>query len=87
MAASGKLIESAVGLAAPVLLALLLADLVLGLVGRLVPRIPVYAHGTPVRALLGLAALLVTLAGIDLAIAGRVGDFFGLLDRALGQGS
>lgn len=83
VAASGKLIESAIGLAAPVLLALLLADLVLGMVGRLVPRIPVYAHAVPLKALLGLAAVLVALSGIDLAIAGRLAELFGLLDGAL----
>lgn len=85
VAASGKLIESVIALAAPVLLALLLADLVLGVVGRLVPGIPVCAHALPLKALLGLAAVLVALAGIDLAIAGRVGDFFGLLDGAFRQ--
>jgi type III secretory pathway component EscT len=87
MVASVKLIESAVGLAAPVLVALLLTDLALGAIGRAVPRVSVQFLGAPLRALLGLGAILLAVGALDVAVQAGFRGFFGLLTSAfhLGQ--
>ena len=77
--ASAKLIESAIGLCAPAIVALLLADLVLGIVGRAVPQIPLYFVGMPLKALLGVGALLLSLAGLDMALQSGFRGFWDLL--------
>ncbi|MBN2574680.1 MAG: flagellar biosynthetic protein FliR [Deltaproteobacteria bacterium] len=84
--ASAKLIEAAIGLAAPALVALLLADIVLGAIGRAVPGVPLYFVGMPLRALLGVAAVLLALGGLDLAIENGFRGFFGLLAAAFRPG-
>lgn len=53
--------------AAPAMLALLLATLVLGLVGRTLPQLNVLAVGFSVNAMLSLGCLLVTLGGVAYA--------------------
>ncbi len=80
--ASGKLIEAAIGLAAPAMVALLLADIVLGVVGRAVPRVPLYFVGMPLKALLGVGAVLLGLGGTDLAMQGGFRGFLELLAAA-----
>jgi flagellar biosynthetic protein FliR len=84
--ASGRLIEAAVGLAAPALVALLLADLILGMVGRAVPRLPVYSVGMPLKALLGVGAVLAGLGGLDVALQDGFRGFLGLLSAVPGFG-
>jgi len=80
--ASGKLIEAAVGLAAPALVAIVLADIVLGVVGRAAPRTPLHFVGMPLKALLGVGAVLLGLGGMDLALQGGFRGFFGILEAA-----
>ena len=80
--ASAKLIEAAIGLAAPALVALLLADLALGALGRAVPQIPLYFTGMPAKALLGVGAVLAGLATLDSALTVGFRGFLGLLERA-----
>jgi flagellar biosynthesis protein FliR len=82
VAASAKLIEAAIGLAAPALVALLLADLALGALGRAVPQIPLYFVGMPAKALLGVGAMLAGLATLDLTLSVGFRGFLGLLERA-----
>jgi flagellar biosynthesis protein FliR len=82
IAASAKLIEAAVGLAAPALIALLLVDLVLGAVGRALPQVPLYFVGMPAKALLGVGAVLAGLATLDSALTVGFRGFLGLLERA-----
>ena len=82
MVASAKLIEAAVGLAAPALVALLMADLVLGVLGRAVPQIPLYFVGMPAKALLGVGAMLAGLATLDSALTFGFRGFLDLLERA-----
>ncbi len=82
IAASAKLIEAAVGLCAPAIVALLLADIVLGMVGRAVPQIPLYFVGMPLKALLGVGAFLLGLAGMDAAMQHSLHGFFDLLGSA-----
>ena len=84
MVASGKLIESAIGLCAPVVVALLLTDILLGIVGRAVPQIPIYFVGMPLKALLGVGAVLLGLAGLDTALNAGFRGFFDLLGSAFG---
>jgi type III secretory pathway component EscT len=66
--ASGRLIEAAVGLCAPVMVALLLADIVLGAIGRAVPGIPIFFVGMPLRALLAIGVVLLGLVTLDVAV-------------------
>jgi flagellar biosynthesis protein FliR len=82
MVASGKLIESAIGLCAPALVALLLADIALGAIGRAVPSVPLYFVGMPLKALLGVGAVLLGLGGMDLAMQGGFRGFLELLQAA-----
>jgi len=81
-AASAKLIESAIGLCAPVVVALLIADILLGMVGRAVPQIPIYFVGMPLKALLGVGAVLLGVAGLDTALHAGFRGFFDLLGAA-----
>lgn len=79
---SAKLIESAIGLCAPAVVALLLADILLGMVGRAVPQIPLYFVGMPLKALLGVGAVLLGLAGVDTALQLGFRGFFDLVGAA-----
>ena len=72
-----RLMESALGLAAPVLVAAWLADVVLGMVGRAAPQIPLYFVAMPAKALLGLGAL-------DAALVAGFPAWVGLFERAFG---
>jgi flagellar biosynthetic protein FliR len=83
VAASAKLIESAIGLCAPAMVALLLADILLGIVGRAVPQIPIYFVGMPLKALVGVGAVLLGLASLDAALQSGFLGFFALLGTAL----
>jgi flagellar biosynthetic protein FliR len=84
--ASGKLIEAAVGLAAPVMVALLLVDVALGIVGRAVPRLPIPVIAVPTKALLGLAVVLLGLGSLDLALQQGWRGFLGLLAATFDPG-
>jgi flagellar biosynthesis protein FliR len=72
VAASGRLVGAAIGLAAPVLAAMLLVDLALGAIGRAAPEVAVYFVGLPARGLLAVLVLLLALVGIASVIAGEV---------------
>jgi flagellar biosynthetic protein FliR len=80
--ASATLIESAVGLAAPVLVALLLADLALGAVARLTPAVPVYFAAMPLKALLGVGMVLLGLGALDSALVAGFPVWIRLAERA-----
>jgi flagellar biosynthetic protein FliR len=81
--ASAKLVQSALGLVAPVMVALLLADLALGAIARAAPRLPIYFVGMPARALLGVGVVLVGLGALDAALVDGFADWFQLVDRAV----
>lgn len=81
-ASVGKLMESALGLAAPVLVAAWLADLVLGMVGRAAPQIPLYFVAMPAKALLGLGLVLVGLGALDAALVAGLPAWATLFERA-----
>lgn len=80
--AVGKLMESALGLAAPVLVAAWLADVVLGMVGRAAPQIPLYFVAMPAKALLGLGLVLLGLGALDAALVAGFPAWSGLFERA-----
>jgi flagellar biosynthesis protein FliR len=80
---SARLIEAAVGLAAPALVALLLADLALGAIGRAAPQIPLYFVGMPLKALLGVGVVLLGLGALHAALVAGFGAWRPLLDRAI----
>jgi type III secretory pathway component EscT len=77
--ASARLIESAVGLAAPVIVALLLADVALGAIARVAPRLAVHFAALPLKALLGVGVVLLGLGALDAAL---VRGFAGWLELA-----
>ena len=83
ISASAQMLEAAVGLAAPALVALLLADLVLGAIGRAAPQLPLYFVGLPLKALLGVGAVLVAIAALDTALVAGFRAWTGLLGRAI----
>ena len=83
LAASAQMLEAALGLAAPALVALVLADLVLGVIGRAAPQLPVYFVGMPVKALLGVGAVLVGVASLDAALVGGFRGWAALLEKAV----
>jgi type III secretory pathway component EscT len=83
--ASARLIESAVGLAAPVIVASLLADGAVGAIARLLPRAPAASASAliPAKALLSLGAVLAGLGVLDAALARGFPGWLDLAERAL----
>ena len=77
-----RLMESALGLAAPVLVAAWLADVTLGMVGRAAPQIPLYFAAMPAKALLGLGLVLLGLGAVDAALVAGFPAWAGLFERA-----
>jgi flagellar biosynthesis protein FliR len=84
--ASAKLIESALGLSAPVLVSLVLADLLVGAIGRAAPQMPIQSLGVPLKALLGVGVVLLSLGGIEVALRGSLAGFLTLARAALESG-
>ncbi len=78
---SAQILESALGLAAPAIVALLLADLVLGAICRVAPQVPVYFVGMPLKALAGVGIALVALAGLDGALVAAFHGWSGLIEK------
>lgn len=70
-------LTAGVSLAAPAIVALVVADAGLGLVARTAPQLPVYFAAMPLRAWLGLAALLLALAWLVPSIPESFDAFLG----------
>lgn len=83
VACVAKLLESAVGLAAPVLVALWMADVVLGVVGRAVPHLPIAFAALPAKALLGLGVVLLGMGAVDTALVAGFSGWQSLWEHAL----
>jgi type III secretory pathway component EscT len=81
--ASAQMLEAALGLAAPALVALVLSDLALGALGRALPRLPVYFVGMPAKALLGVGAVLVGLGTLDATLVAGFRGWTALLEQAV----
>lgn len=65
---SGELFLVALALAAPVLAALFLTDLTLGVMNRFVPQLQVFFLAMPLKALLGIAILVLAVGAIASAL-------------------
>lgn len=81
--ATARLVLAALGLAAPVLAALFLTDLALGLVNRVSPQVQVYFVGMPAKALVGVLVFLLALGGAALALRRELTAGLDLVRRAL----
>jgi flagellar biosynthetic protein FliR len=79
--ASARLIASGVALAAPVIVALWLTDLALGLVARAAPQVPVYFIGLPLKGLLAIGLVLICLGTLQAALVGDLGGWMRLTGR------
>jgi flagellar biosynthesis protein FliR len=82
-AASAKLIASGVALAAPVIVAVWLTDVALGLIARAAPQIPVYFLGLPLKGLLAVGIVLLGMAALQAALVGEIGGWLRLLGRVI----
>ena len=83
VAASAKLIASGVALAAPVVVAMWLTDLALGLIARAAPSVPVYFVGLPLKGLLAIGVVLVGFAMLQNALAGGFASWMQLFSQAV----
>jgi flagellar biosynthetic protein FliR len=83
VAASAKLIASGLALAAPVVVALWLTDLALGLIARAAPAVPVYFIGLPLKGLLAVGIVLVGLAMLQNALVGGFASWFQLFSQVV----
>jgi flagellar biosynthesis protein FliR len=81
--ASARLLEAALALAAPVVVAVWLTDVALGMVARLAPQVPVYFVGLPAKGLLAVGVVLVGLGAVDHALAAQAGGWIELARRLL----
>jgi flagellar biosynthetic protein FliR len=84
VAASAALIASGLALAAPVVVALWLADVALGLVARAAPQIPVYFVGLPLKGLLAVGVVFLGLGAVPALIARDCAGWLALLSRTIG---
>jgi type III secretion protein SpaR/YscT/HrcT len=82
VACVAKLLESAVGLAAPVLVAMWLGDAALGILARVAPQLPIGLAAVPAKALLGLGLVLLGLGAVDAALAAGLPGWAALWQRA-----
>jgi len=82
IACVAKLLESAVGLAAPVLVAMWLGDAALGVLARVAPQLPIGLAAVPAKALLGLGLVLLGLGAVDTALAAGLPGWAALWQRA-----
>lgn len=74
---------SALQIAAPVLLALTLADVGFGLVSRVVPQLNVFAVGLPIKVLVGMILIGVTLPLVGTWVQGELEQSVGAALRSL----
>jgi type III secretory pathway component EscT len=80
---SARLLEAALALAAPVVVALWLTDLALGMVARVAPQVPVYFVGLPAKGLLAVGVVLLGLGALDHALAAELPAWMDLARRWL----
>lgn len=72
VASSARLIEAALALAAPVVVALWLTDLALAMIARVAPQVPVYFVGLPAKGLLAIGVVLLGLGPLDRALTAQL---------------
>jgi flagellar biosynthetic protein FliR len=81
--ASARVLASGVALAAPVIVALWLTDLALGLIARAAPQVPVYFLGLPLKGLLSIGLILIGLGALQAALAGDLRGWMALFVRSV----
>jgi type III secretion protein SpaR/YscT/HrcT len=81
--ASARALEAAVGLAAPILVAALVADVALGLIARAAPQVPVYFVGLPAKALGGVGVLLLAMGFVKASLEGLISVFAALVENVV----
>ncbi|HEX3696454.1 MAG TPA: flagellar biosynthetic protein FliR [Polyangia bacterium] len=81
--ASAKLLATALGLAAPLIVAMLLADVALAALARLAPDLPIYFLGLPVKALLGVGVILLGLGALHGTLASGFAGWLDLVNRVI----
>jgi flagellar biosynthesis protein FliR len=82
--ASVKLLESAIGLCAPAIVSLVLADLALGVVGRFAPLFPGHSFGISLKALMSIGIILLALAGFDYFVQASFQGYLRLIRESHG---
>ncbi len=82
--ASSRLIEVALALAAPVVVALWLTDLALGVIARVAPEVPVYFVGLPAKGLLAVGVVLLGTGALEHALVVDLPAWMELARRWLG---
>ena len=75
--------RAGVALAAPVIVALWLTDLALGLIARAAPSVPVYFVGLPLKGLLAIGVVLLGLGALETALAGSAASWLRLLRQTI----
>jgi flagellar biosynthetic protein FliR len=80
---TGDVLRIGFALAAPALVALFLADVALGLMGRVAPQIQVFFVGMPLKAVLGIAMVFFAAQSLLVALRGGLGDMLRDLGRFL----
>jgi flagellar biosynthetic protein FliR len=80
---SARLLEVALALAAPVVVALWLTDLALGMIARVAPQVPVYFVGLPAKGLLAVGVVLLGLGALDHALNAELPTWMELARRWL----
>ena len=75
------LLESTIALAAPAIVAMLLADLVLGAIARMAPQIPIYFVGMPLKGLAGVGIVLVGIGALQAAFHSSFRGWLALVER------
>lgn len=81
--ASAGLLEAGIGLAAPVVVTLLLVDLGLGAVARFSPQFPVYFAAMPLKALLGVGVVLLGFGALESGLTGGLRGMLATVEQAV----
>jgi type III secretory pathway component EscT len=79
LVASARILDAALALAAPVVVAAVLADVALGVIGRFAPQAPIYFLGLPLKALAGIGLVLISLGSLQGALTSDLVDWVALL--------
>jgi type III secretion protein SpaR/YscT/HrcT len=82
MLTSAQLFESTLALAAPAVVALMLADFILGAIARMASQIPVYFLGMPLKGLAGVGIVLVGMSALQTALLEGFKGWVTLIERA-----
>jgi type III secretion protein SpaR/YscT/HrcT len=79
---SAQLLESTLALSAPAIVALMLADFILGAIARMASQIPVYFLGMPLKGLAGIGVVLIGMSALQAALVDGFKGWATLVERA-----